>query len=323
LGNSPDVDQGKLEKFDQLLEKFQGLHELLENGNLTNDDKTRIASNLHTTGITTDAMTTEVRAVFEQALPVYQEINHLILDLGTKKEIPGGEVAHAVAENFRNSYGEGRKAASGKDSHFNIDWETAITSDIFNQANPEFPATCKVEIDMMSRSNFELHIGDESITKDELIQRTSTEAERKTATRRWILDAIQGLTNDKDQQVAILRNFLSTCVGQAVNADVRTTLVENANNEHESFDVAQPNDIFYGVTISADGACHIENTTNYHRCASSPPDDPMSAIFVPCDIQVTITYTSSVEDFTHNRPPHVVEEQCTCSGHYLDLSAMV
>ncbi|MDR2420180.1 MAG: hypothetical protein LBD40_02585, partial [Puniceicoccales bacterium] len=324
LGNGPEVDKDKLKNFSMLFEKFQNLNTLLASENLTDGDKVRISSGLYSNGSTKDTMTPEAQTVFEQAFPVYQEINRLIFDLGTPKEISGQEIAHAIAENFKNIYGEGRKAAPGStDPHFNINWETAITSDIFDQAEPKFPAACKVEVDMMLRSDFKLSIGNKSITRGELWEGTSTADEKATNTRRWILGAIQELTNNKGQQVAILRNFLSTCIGQATNADTRIAFMAHARDEHGSLDVTQPNSIFYGVTIDMHGSCHIENTASYSQCAFSPPDDPASVIYVPSNIRMTVAYESSLEDFINDRPPHAIEDQCTVSGRCLDVSAMM
>jgi hypothetical protein len=322
LGNGPDVDPTKLEKFQQLFEKFQEFHESLAGVDLASDDTNRIASNLSQGFIDSKLISECGRAVFKQVLPIYQEINHLIFNLGTLKEISGERMADAIAEKFNAGYGVGRKAASGNDPHFEIDWKTAITRDIFTQADPEFPAACKFEVDVISRSDFRLCIGSKSITKEELEQGMTTNNERETATRRWILEAIREITDDPDQQVNILRNLLSTCIGQATNADARVAFMEHASNDHESLDIAQPNSVSYSVTVDANGICSIRNTITYNQCASSPPDNPYAKTFIPCDIRMTMAYESSLEDFTSDQPPHVVRDQCTISGRYLDMSAM-
>jgi hypothetical protein len=288
FGNGPDVDPDKLEKFQQLLGKFQELH---------GADQTVMARTL-------------------------SEINGLMIELKPRKvsENFPTVLCETVNEILRDNVFDDKtkEFVRGQDKHFQIDWNTAVTDAIFSQENPTFPKDCFFEKDLF-RGPFTLTIGGKSLKAPE-DDPTRQSDSFKQKTRRFVLDQIDQLASEKGlNRVNILRNSLRTYAGQSASGTMGTSFQKTSIEGSGFYSFSFLDHIPVTISINNNGLCTVSHEKDVHGLIYLQES---GMVPVPCDIHMTMAYESSPADFTSGKPPHAIANQCTCEGRYLDMSAV-
>jgi hypothetical protein len=234
------------------------------------------------------------------------------------------------------NYSNGIAQYGPASSPLNPDDLSTLTEDIFSDPDPIFPPNSGFEIDL-HRSEFTIIIGRQVLRSEEILQeivntpRTTTlENEFKKRTRRKVLDAIMTLAIEhKLYPTEVLKNFLSTYVGQAASSSSDFLFMHIINDDMTSPEAkAQYFPLFHPglmdhppvvITIHSDGTCEVRHDVFRDTLYSILPVRVLgifnAIVHIPCAIMMRLTYGKSLQD----ERPHALEEQCFCQGFFLDI----
>jgi hypothetical protein len=293
LGNN--VDAEKLQKFEQLFEKLQEFHGLVTRGESG-------------TGSVGNA------------------IAGLISELEPQISVPAEGMKRsailALNETFRDYFVDHKGEAAEPASHWVQDYRK-IAGELLTGGGVEcIPGQCWFRKDGLRDFHFTLTIGDRTIRGEEMTTRYPNIEERRTQTMQEIVDAVCTFARDNElDPEAILGNLLRTYQGQSTAAPIVKSVASISSDEFSAITLLRDTSRSMAITIGDDGSCCVSQSLKYSQFQGQFSDTGDN-FNVPCDIQASIAYESSLDDFTNGGPPRVLEDQCTFSGHYLDMGAM-
>ncbi|MDR2420376.1 MAG: hypothetical protein LBD40_03680 [Puniceicoccales bacterium] len=235
-------------------------------------------------------------------------------------------------------YSNGRAQYGLASERLNPDDLSTLTDDIFSAPEPAFPPHSFFEIDL-HRSPFTLIIGRQILTSEMIRQEIANathlsgsafEDKFKEQIRKKVLDAIMTLATEHGlDPVEVLKNFLSTYVGQAASSSLDLLCMYIISDDMTSprvkaqhFPPFSPGHMDHTpvvITIYKDGTCEVRHDVICDTLYSMSRVEvlgPLSAtLCVPCAIIMRITYKKSL----YEERPHAVEEQCFAQGFVLDI----
>jgi hypothetical protein len=258
-------------------------------------------------------------------------IRSSILELGPRKAVPENRASQAITDGlnkiFQDYFVNHTGEAASSTSHYRQDYRD-IAEKLLNGGGIKcIPENCWFRKDALRGFYFVLQIGDTTIDGRDIMAQNGVKLtdELRAQTIQKIVDAVRIFAEKNNLDPAVvLGNLLRTYQGQAATAAVPTGIASTLDNDKFQHDLDMHKDpnSFERITIDPSGSCRVSHNASLPFILLNEREAGAVIHRTPCSIQVEIAYTSSLEDFTNGQPPRTIPEQCGCSGHYLDLSAM-
>jgi hypothetical protein len=264
------------------------------------------------------------------------EINSLIMELGPRKEVPKESIKQAITNQLNGTcqecFVEHKGEASGLTSHWAQDYREIAKNLLDGGEMKCIPPSCWFRMDAFRSFNFVLQIGDVTIEGKEIVAQNENGLtdELRAQTMKKIVDTVCTFATEHTlDPEAVLGNLLRIYQGQTTIFAMLEGVAETLSDDKlfytftsDNWDTSAATDSFGRITIDESGSCCVSHNASLPSMQVMERGTGVIVRNIPCDIQVTMAYTSSLDDFTNGLPPHAVEDQCTGSGHCLDMGAM-
>jgi hypothetical protein len=248
-----------------------------------------------------------------------------MLELGPTKVVPGNTrevVASKLNGIFNEYFVQHEGEAADRNSHWNFDYPQIARALLDGGGLNAIPKNCYFRVDALRAFNFTLTVGNTTINGMEILRRHGAEEGREQAIRE-IVEAVRVFAEENNlDPVAVLANLLRTYIGQTALA-VRDESINATNNDGVQYSNEEKGIPDSNITIGKDGSCLVSHDFPILSLAGAcMHKSKVEVVVIPADIRMTMAYESSLEDLASGRPPHAIKDQCTCTGRYLNLSAM-